>query len=52
MIMKTLPFKIYGMLQKSKVHRDIGLPQKREKSQINILTHQLKKIRKGRTNKT
>ena len=54
MIMKTQPFKIYGMTQKQflEVHSDTGLPQKRRKilnQQLNLPTEL---IRKRRTNKS
>ena len=44
MIMKTQPFKIYGMLQKKFIVIQVFL--KKEKSHINNLTYHLKELEK------
>ena len=45
MIMKTQPFKIYGMLQKQFLKRSSGL-KKEEKYQINNIIYHLKELEK------
>ena len=52
MVMKTQPFKIYGMLQKQcleEVHSNTALPQKRRKTFHQQLNPLPKRIRKKRT---